>query len=380
MQDNKLKEWYKSSFEAMQGKPVPDVWDGIAAALPSKKYIWLKRSSLLLIPFVLIGVWFSFESHHIDYSPRGFESEISSLYIGADIKEPLQLAMVDPINAKEKTGISVLSSSEINSILTSGGNESQSNQIISGERITPLPTSYLKPGQEEVKQQGEPIVEELNKIDQLDPQIISFTFNPISSELDKPEKIKNRYVGMNVGLYSVTMLNNQFFKAMDKETMSSNSSYIKPTYSVLFGTEIKNNIFLELSASHTNLGQAVSKYEEGVFVKTQESLSYVSFGAGIVKQNPITPKFSTYYGANLEGRFLMKEFSQLSDEFSTRDFAVGAKGGGKFKATKNISIGAGIAINMSVLNTFKGTSKIPKSFNSTRNAFMGIDLSAVYSF
>jgi len=37
MQNNDLKNWYKSSFEAIEGKPVPDVWDAVEAALPSRR-------------------------------------------------------------------------------------------------------------------------------------------------------------------------------------------------------------------------------------------------------------------------------------------------------------------------------------------------------
>jgi len=376
MQDNNLKDWYKSSFESMQGKPVPDVWDAVEAALPVKKYIWLKRSTLLLIPLALIGLWMINDSHQIDYFPREEESTIASLNELFDAELTQRIASVEQ-HKSNQIGISE-GSNTLNQKRILPGIQKQDISTVVADKVIPgiAPNQDRQPFNEGTKLD----FQELFKIAQLSPQRLSFNFDVMSNAIDKPVSSNNNYLGFNVGLYNVTMLNNQFFKAMDKETMSSNSAYLKPTYSILFGTEIKNNLILEFSASHTNLGQAVSNYEEGVFVKTQESLSYVSFGAGIVKQNPITEKFSTYYGTSLEGRFLMKEFSQLSDEFSTRDFAIGAKGGGKIQATKNVSIGAGVAVNMSILNTFKGTSKIPKSFNSTRNVYMGVDLSVAYSF
>ncbi|MBL4706377.1 MAG: hypothetical protein JKY54_17750 [Flavobacteriales bacterium] len=374
MQNNDLKNWYKSSFEAIEGKPVPDVWDAVEAALPSRRGISVKRSLYVIIPLLLLlGAGALLINGHVeDYSPRtGF---VSQLYI-TDLSDSDELVVDRFVPASHASALH----SNFNQSPTQP--QTNSNQPVGSLQTQPsvfTPSAVLA-NQVEVNSN---LPNELESVDFLISPLVQLKKGKVvtpSDEYFEPKPVSTSYIGFNVGLYNVTMLNNRFFKALDKETMSSNAMFIKPSFSVLYGTKIRNNTFLELSASHTNLGQAVSSYEEGIYSKSQESLSYLSLGAGLIKYVPVTKKYSTYYGMNVEARFLLKKLGSRSDDFSSQDIAVGAKGGFKIQAAEKVSFGAGVAMNVSLINSFKGTSKIPKSFNVSRNAYMGLDLKVTYT-
>ena len=379
MQNDELKNWYKSSFEKIQGKPVPDVWDAVESALPSRKVILFKRSLYFLVPVLLVGAWLGITNlGSADYYPRtefysnGFIVDLSDNSMPSFISNNVAANTAAPVSINPAIN-NLKTSGSLNKQVTTNGPIAQ-NQYLS---VTSEPTANLIPDFN--------LPEKLERLDNLNSKLINTevkreVIGHTEVQQNLPTFSKPNYVGFNVGLYNVTMLNNTFFKARDKGTLSSNSMFIKPSFSILYGTKIRNNTFLEVSATHANLGQAVSTYQEGTYSKQEESLSYLSIGVGVIKYMPVTEKYSTYYGLNVDGRFLMKQSGSLSEDFTSQDFAIGAKGGMKIQASEHFAIGAGIAINASVINSYKGTSKIPRSFNATRNAFMGLDLKATYAF
>ena len=71
MQNNELKNWYKSSFEAIKGKPAPDVWHAIESEIPDGQNNLLRQFLFVLVPaFMIGGVWFAWPSVSQDYMPR----------------------------------------------------------------------------------------------------------------------------------------------------------------------------------------------------------------------------------------------------------------------------------------------------------------------
>jgi len=197
-------------------------------------------------------------------------------------------------------------------------------------------------------------------------------------ELPKPEDAQfspaPNYIGAAFRLSSVNILNHSFQKAANPETLTVNEIYVKPSYSVLFGKQLRKSLYVELSASKIDLGQAISAYDEGLFTTSRESLSYIGVGAGVVKYTSSNSKLKPYCGVNVEGRFLLKSnLTNQSNEFSKLDFAFGAKGGLSY-CLNHYTLGAGLVSSISIGNS------TTNEFESSRNLAAGIEFMVTRSF
>lgn len=382
MQDDDLKDWYKSSFEAIKGKPVPDVWDMVQAELPPAKSAWRKRSLLLaLIPVLAIITWWIWPSEPIQhYYPR----ELADLTI-PELSIEQETLWQNTVTVSNHDIPLVLTE---NNIIPDELNPAVSDQLVQAS-ISSSSTNangsiaQTTPEVDETSERKNTEAFHISSLALLGPELLQVELTPKLAAIkayEKEETVRSKYFGINMGLYNVTMLNNNFVKAMNKESLMANEVYIKPSYSLFVGTEVRPHTFLELNASLSNLGQAIGKYEEGTYSQRKESRSYVSLGAGILRFGAGSAMFTPYYGGSLEGRFLANRVTEeVQQSHSNWDIAMVAKGGFKTNLSEKLAIGVGLTSSISILNTAK-SAELPSGYSTSRNAFAGLDLRLIHKF
>lgn len=373
MQNDELHNWYKDSFEGIQSKPVPDIWNSIAGEIPNAKDNWQPKLIYLLFPLVvvaclaLIGIGKS-----IDYSPRNNAFIASNLiHFETENEDPIKESLTRVQNTYRpgfilpKKELSITSNNRTNDlsrksteIVSALGSIESQDLLMLKNRISYA--SKLKPDRFFVKASL--------KIDA-----------PLNDIETKTINYQN-YAALSINLCNVTMINNAFRKATDKESLSANALFIKPTYSLLIGHRIKEKMFLELSLSNLNLGQSISAYNEGRFATTSKELNYLSLGLGILKYNPSTRAISTYYGGNISGRYLLKSNGFDVQNISAQDFAVGLKLGGQYDLSGLLSFSVGFSGSCSITNLSSHESSSGNKFQSSRNLAAGVEFRVARSF
>ncbi len=374
MQNNKLENWYKSSFEAIKGKPVPDVWGEIESKIPNKSrnYLFPIVSSIIPIAIVLF-VWSGWHSKYQDYTPRNaFFQAASTPLLSGDQAPANNFIAQKPSN---RTGYSSIGQAEYKSRSTKENKHVSSRIAVenskSSEHVVEARSSGLIVNEDSRLQYAQVLSPSLLTADN-SVSIAKSNCRETEAKIDR-----NRYFGANVGVGNVTILNNAFRKGMDPEALTTNEFYIKPSFSLLYGQKIGSSTYLELAAFRTNMGQAISSYDEGEFTTSQQNLNYVGIGAGLVKYKSGKTHFTPYYGANLGGRFLLE--SNAANQpvaFTKLDLAVGLKGGLSYELN-GFLLNAGLASSVSLLN-IGGQSQI--NSQTSRNLSAGFEVSVCKLF
>jgi hypothetical protein len=360
MQNSDLKNWYKSSFESIKGKPAPDVWHAIESEIPNGRSNLFRQFIFVLLPALVIGgVWFGWPSVSQDYMPR-VTAFSSSSHLANLIKHTHSRQLYSPHLASSSYVPTVVNRKNTRSTPQLSADNSATSQKAVNHRFKTLLTEKES---------------QLNSAYIFKAPLIE-TMNPISVVgLPRPEEAPlnhtANYFGASFRVSSVNMLNNSFRKAASSETLTVNELYVKPSYSLLFGKHLRKSMFLELSAAKVDLGQAISTYDEGAFTTRRESLNYLGVGVGIVNYCSSNAKITPYYGANIEGRFLLKSnTSNQTYEFSKMDFAFGIKGGFSYHI-KQLTLSTGLMSSISLANTIGGNSA--GGFYSSRNMAAGLE-------
>ncbi len=386
--DDHIKNWYKESFEAIRGKPVPDVWEEIQSSLPpSKPRFW--KFALILPVAIIVGFLLWPGESEKDYFPRtsistaDYRFAISTDVILDELKWFQNLSQSNVLAVESdlehadelmgKSGERHLTKPSERKTLAHVSNNGQRNGI--GSAVNLKSQSVSEPNNN-----------------------IAFNFIPTRTATSLPssrepllaaypeEEPKNthpgRYLGVNLGLYNVTMLNNDFAKGLDASSLTANNLYIKPSFSLIGGLPLTNHTSVEFSLTHLSMGQAISTYEEGVYATSRSSVNYVSIGAGLLRRGVFSNSSTVipYYGAKLEGRFLITQVGIEEANFTNKDVALALAGGLEGSLTPNLLWGTGVSGSLSLSNSLDAQSGVPRSFNRSRNLHVGVDLRLIHRF
>ena len=371
MQNDELHNWYKTSFEGIESKPVPDIWDAIANEIPDvSRSSWQPKLVYLLLPIIVVGsLLFIGSNGNKDYSPRENAYTATSLIA---------------FNSEKK---------EISNQNTPSQNENQSTTSAPTQKVilhstttgpiaiaSKTKASFSTPRSADLINSGI----DLSYASILNPSRFHWNKNDIANISEKNIEVStvnlSNYAAFAINLCNVTMFNSAFQKATNKESLTANALFIKPAYSLLFGRRINNNVFLELSISSLNLGQSISAYHEGTFGTTNKELNYISVGLGVLKYSPSIKTISPYYGASVSCRYLLKSDGFEAQSISNQDYAFGLKGGGKYNLSELLSFRLGVAGSCSITNLSTNGHLSKNQIKSSRNFAAGLELSVIKSF
>lgn len=370
MQNDELHNWYKSSFEGIEGKPVPDIWDAIANEIPNVKSHWQPKISFLLMPIIVVGcLLFIGTSGYKDYAPR--QNLLSAIHLTPFNAENNEVGNQNTLNQNGNH-----QSKREPTLPLPFNNTTTGPDVLITKTKAPFntPNSVNLSGPINVLSYA--AILDPNRFDWNQKKLASISSKNVNASTVNP----SNYAAFSINLCNVTMFNSAFQKATNKESLTANALFIQPTYSLLFGRRISKSISLELSVSSLNLGQSISAYHEGTFGTTSKELNYVSVGLGVLKHGPSTRLISPYYGGSVSCRYLLRSDGFEAQSISNQDYAVGLKGGSTYNLSELLSLRFGIAGSCSITSHSRNERLSKNQIKSSRNFAAGVELSIVKSF